>query len=159
MQATKTQLDARVVRLERTVRGLLLLIVAGLAFVVLSAASGPNVLSAGAFQLVDEEGAVLGEFAIADGLPVLHLKDESGVDRVSLFHNSEGSGLYVADADSVTRIGVAQFAHGGGGVALHGPESKGAAVLYLKGAGSLRFFDSEGTVTNQVLAEPSGDTP
>ncbi len=31
-----------------------------------------------------------------------------------------------------TRVGVAQFAHGGGGVALYGPDSKVAAVLYLK---------------------------
>ena len=44
------------------------------------------------------------------------------------------------------------FAHGGGVVALHGQDSKGAAVLYLKDEGSLRFFESEGGITNQVTA-------
>ncbi len=50
---------------------------------------------------------------------------------------------------------MAQFAHGGG-VALRGPDSKGAAVLYFKDQGSLRSFDSEGQVTNQVLAVREG---
>lgn len=49
-----------------------------------------------------------------------------------------------------TRIGVAQFAHGGGGFALHGPEAKGAAVLYLKERGTLTFYGDEGGVTRQA---------
>jgi hypothetical protein len=39
-----------------------------------------------------------------------------------------------------------------GGVALHGPEGKGTAVLYLKGEGSLRFFGAAGNVTDQFPA-------
>jgi len=54
--------------------------------------------------------------------------------------------LYVRDASDQVRIGVAQFAHGGGGVALHGAAAKGAAVLYFKEQGSLTFYDSEGNV-------------
>jgi hypothetical protein len=79
------------------------------------------------------------------------------MDRVALLHEADTDGLFVMDAEGTTRIGVAQFSHGGGGFALHGPESKGAAVLYLKGDGSLRFFDQEGAVTNQVLARPEAE--
>jgi hypothetical protein len=43
-------------------------------------------------------------------------------------------------------VGGTLFAHGGGGFALHGPEAKGAAVLYLKGDGNLTFFGAEGEV-------------
>ena len=45
---------------------------------------------------------------------------------------------------------MAQFAHGGGGVALHGPRDKGAAVLYYKGAGSLTMYDEAGKVVARV---------
>lgn len=45
-----------------------------------------------------------------------------------------------------TRVGAAQFAHGGGGYALHGPGGRGAAVLYLKDEGSLTMYDADGAV-------------
>ena len=45
------------------------------------------------------------------------------------------------------RVGVAQFSHGGGGFALHGPGTRGAAVLYLRGDGSLTQYDTTGVVT------------
>ena len=105
-----------------------------------------------AVQLVSADGNVLAELSTIDGNPGLYLKDRNGVNRASLFHADDGTGLYIMDEDGVTRIGIAQFAHGGGGVALHGPESKGAAVLYYKNDGSLRFFDAQGAVTNQVNA-------
>lgn len=107
----------------------------------------------GTIQLVSTDGKVLAEFAIADGNPGLYLKDSDGANRAALFHADDGTGLYIMDADGVTRIGIAQFAHGGGGVALHGPNSRGAAVLYFKEEGSLRFFDSEGIVTNRITAQ------
>ena len=53
------------------------------------------------------------------------------------------------DETGGTRLGAAQFAHGGGGYALHGPEMKGAAVLYLKGEGSLSMYDAEGELTDR----------
>ena len=95
---------------------------------------------------------MLAELSAGDGEPGLFLKGDDGVNRAALFHTDDGTGLYIMDADGVTRIGIAQFEHGGGGVALHGPESKGAAVLYFKDEGSLRFFGPEGEVTNQVTA-------
>ena len=61
--------------------------------------------------------------------------------------------------DLVSDAGVARFAHGGGGVALHGAESRGAAVLFLKdGAGSLTFYDESGE-TRQRVPDPGASTP
>ena len=98
---------------------------------------------------------MLAELGVREGNPGLYLLDDSGVNRAALLHAAEGTGLYIMDSDGVTRVGIAQFAHGGGGVALHGEESKGAAVLYFKEEGSLRFFDSEGEISNQVNARRS----
>lgn len=45
----------------------------------------------------------------------------------------------------------AQFADGGGGMAVDSEHLKGATVLYMKdGLGSLRYFDKEGNVTFQM---------
>lgn len=82
-----------------------------------------------------------------DGAAGLFINDPQGSMRVALAHDPDGSALFIRDAQGVIRVGVAQFAHGGGGVALHGPDSKGAAVLYFKEAGSLTFFDTEGNKT------------
>ena len=89
---------------------------------------------------------MLSEWSAAGGYPALYFRDAEGVTRLALFHEAEASGVYVSDETGTTRIGIAQFAHGGGGVALHGPESRGAAVLYYKDDGSLRFFDGNGAV-------------
>ena len=86
-------------------------------------------------------------------LQVCSLHDSEGVVRLSLTHDASQSALYISDSDGTTRVGVAQFAHGGGGVALHGAESKGATVLYHKGSGNLSFYDSEGNTTTRVPAE------
>lgn len=75
--------------------------------------------------------------------------------RVALAHDAEGSALFIRDAAGVIRVGVAQFAHGGGGVALHGPNSKGAAVLYFQESGSLTFYDPEGNPTLRVPEKTS----
>lgn len=151
MNQTIESLEERVAALERAIRTVIVTIGAGLLVLVLSAASHPGPVRAHAFQLISDDGEVRAELVLQDGLPALHLKDREGVDRVSLFHQDDASGLHVMDEKEITRIGVAQFAHGGGGVALHGPDSKGAAVLYLKGSGSLRFFNQNGKITNQVL--------
>ncbi|MDH3732773.1 MAG: hypothetical protein OEU54_04530 [Gemmatimonadota bacterium] len=36
----------------------------------------------------------------------------------------------------------------------HGPEMKGAAVLYLKGDGSLTFYGDDGAVLDRFPARP-----
>lgn len=107
------------------------------------------------FQLVDGAGTVRAELRLDEGAPVFSLLDEAGVERLSLSHGADATALYIRDASGTTRLGAAQFAHGGGGFALHGPESKGAAVLYLKDRGSLSFYDAQGTVTLR-LPEPPG---
>lgn len=147
-----SELEPRIAGLERSNRILTVVTLGLLAYVGYAAVATPRVSRAQSFQLLDEAGALRAELHLREDNPGLYLKDARGVDRVAVFHDTSTSGLYVFDVAGTTRIGVAQFAHGGGGVALHGPESKGAAVLYLKGEGSLRFFSEDGTVTNQVSA-------
>lgn len=85
----------------------------------------------------------------------LQVIDETGRVRIDLRHDSTETGLFVLDEAGDPRVGAAQFAHGGGGVALHGPGLKGAAVLYFKGAGALTFYDSSGVVTAR-FPDPAG---
>ena len=81
----------------------------------------------------------------------LEIMGPQGEPAAILGFDDEGAaGLFIRDADGVIRVGVAQFAPGGGGVALHGPGSRGAAVLYLKDSGSLTFYDLEGNPTLSV---------
>jgi len=155
MPKNNETIDRRVERLERFNRILLAVAASVMVVAVLSAAGGAEgPVRASAFQLVDSNGVLRAELAFNDGNPGLFLKDENGVDRLLAVHESDGTGLTITDQEGTTRIGVVQFAHGGGGVALHGPDSKGAAVLYFKNQGSLRFFDPDGNVTRQISAAP-----
>lgn len=149
--------DLRLRRLERRARWLtsaVLLLFGLVAFGRVDAWTPQegDVVFARAFRLVDPDGNVLAELSQSADGPRLVLRDAGGVERVRLLHGAEESGLFVQDDRGDTRIGIAQFAHGGGGVALHGPEAKGAAVLYLKGEGSLSFYDAEGNVSYRVPA-------
>jgi hypothetical protein len=152
MASDMQRVDRVIRRLEIQNRLLLVAIVALVLIAMLGAAKVPSVVRASAFELTDPAGRVRAELAVRNGAVGLYLKDETGRDRLSAWHDGETTGIYIDDDTGTTRIGVAQFAHGGGGVALHGPESRGAAVLYLKGEGSLRFFDADGSVTHSVLA-------
>jgi hypothetical protein len=40
---------------------------------------------------------------------------------LTLKHTADTTGLFVPDGEGVTRLGAAQFAHGGGGYALQTP--------------------------------------
>lgn len=147
-------LERRVARLERTTRALFVILVAVLGLVgtqsVRARQDDPETVRARGFQIIDEAGTVRGELTMGDDGPELRLHDERGRERLSLSQTNEDTALYIKDALGTTRVGIAQFAHGGGGVALHGPESKGAAVLYLKETGSLRFFGTDGEVTLRI---------
>lgn len=145
--------EGRLDRLETWNKILLGIIALGCLAVLYGAKSDTAALRAKSIQLVGDSGGILAELTVREGNPGLYLNDYEGRTRAALFHAPDGTGLYVMDADGVTRIGVAQFAHGGGGVALHGKESRGAAVLYLKDEGSLRFYDAEGSITNEVPAQ------
>lgn len=138
--------------LERQNRWLTIIVGATILMLLIAASGGPAVIRASSIQLVDENDNVRAELSLKNDAVGLYLKDQDGNDRLSTIHNAEATGLFVNDDHGTTRIGISQFAHGGGGVALHGPESKGAAVLYLKDEGSLRFFDADGKVVNQLVA-------
>lgn len=127
-----TGIEYRVLRLERANRllgaGLALSLVVCLGAFLSPRAQSPDILRARRLQVIDDQGRV----------------------RIDLRHDSTETGLFVLDEVGEPRVGAAQFAHGGGGFALHGPGLKGAAVLYLKGEGSLTFFDSAGAVTSRI---------
>jgi hypothetical protein len=131
MRMTSVPLDRRLERLELITRVLSVTVVLLAGLLLLAAVPDRQVsdlIQARRVQLVDGAGHV----------------------RLDLRHDSTETGAFIIDAAGDTRIGVAQFSHGGGGVALHGPNMKGAAVLYLKGRGSLTFYDSLGAVTARM---------
>jgi hypothetical protein len=105
------------------------------------------------FTLVDASGRAQAELRMTEEGPGLYLLDAQGTARASLVHNREETALYLRDAADQIRIGVAQFAHGGGGVALHGEAARGAAVLYFKEQGSLTFYDVEGNVVTRIPSD------
>lgn len=74
----------------------------------------------------------------------IQLVDASGRAGLDLRRNTAAIGMFVVDESGGTRSGVAQFSHGGGRLALHGPDMEVAAVLHLKGSGSLTFCDEAG---------------
>ncbi len=140
--------ETRIARLGRANRVLFGLAALAVLLALVAAGGEPRALSASSIGLEDADGTVRAELALREGNPGLFIEDASGADRVALFHDDDASGLYMRDESGVTRIGIAQFAHGG--VALHGPESKGAAVLYFEHAGSLRFSDAGDAVLGQL---------
>jgi hypothetical protein len=122
-------LTHRVRRLERSNRRLMAGLFVGFCLSLVAFASqqgdAPAVLQAQRFQLVDDTGHVW----------------------IDLKHDSAETAIFLFDDSGTVRVGVAQFAHGGGGFALHGPQSRGAAVLYLRDQGSLTFYDAEDEAT------------
>lgn len=144
-----SSIEIKIARLQFMLWVLTLVIVAILAWPLLAPAA-EGTLRAEAFELVDDDGRVVAVLESDGGYPRLAFRDASGIERVQLFHDAEASGLYVADAVGTTRIGIAQFAHGGGGVALHGEESRGALVMYYKESGSVRFFGQSGDVVREI---------
>ncbi len=150
MAGKDSNLEHRIRRLERRNRIFqsLLLLVCGFGLVALT--TDDDSLRARSFELMSDDGSVRAALRFDEGNPVFVLHDVDGVERLKLFHEADTTGIYILDEESTPRVGIAQFSHGGGGVALHGPNSKGAAVLYLREKGSLRFFDADGNVTTQV---------
>lgn len=153
MDRPAPDLVKRLERLERRCRwlGLTLLSVTVLLLGV-AATPSADVMTVRGLRLVDEEGRLRAELAMREDSPGLFLLDAAGVERLLLVDQAEQTALFIKDAAGVTRLGAAQFAHGGGGFALHGSDSKGAAVLYLKGEGSLGFYDENGDATLRLGA-------
>ncbi|MBX3095257.1 MAG: hypothetical protein KF812_00180 [Fimbriimonadaceae bacterium] len=149
MAGETATIESRLKQLELQNRLLATVLIVSVLFFVLGFVRVPGVVQGSAFQLVDEGGRVRAEIGLVEGAPEIKLMDLDGQERVRLWTDADTTGLFLNDAKGTTRIGVAQFAHGGGGVALHGEDSKGATVLYHKGTGSLRFIDTNGVVTDE----------
>ena len=67
-----------------------------LSIVVFSGAlTESNVLRAQSIQLLSADGELLAELGVREGNPGLYLLDESGVNRATLLHAAEGTGLYI----------------------------------------------------------------
>jgi len=167
-------LESRIAALERRVarlRGALLVIAAVAAGIVAAGAASHADADSGdrravavdeirvrSLLLVDDGGAIRGSLRVSTDGPRLELLDADGVARVQLGHGPEETALYLADGTGTTRVGLAQFRHGGGGLAIHGEASAGATVLYMAdGRGRLTFYGADGTVAGQV-APPAGWT-
>jgi len=154
---TDAHVEQRLAALERRSRRALFLTLTLLSVALIAwvgaPQSVPGVLRGQAFELVDAEGNVWAELALQEEGPALTLYDGERTARVSLVHSDDESALYLRDEKGDIRVGAAQFAHGGGGFALHGPGGDGAAVLYLKGDGSLTFYDVNGEATSRVPAK------
>lgn len=144
------KVEQRITRLEMQNRMMMALLIVFAAVGLLAFTGDDDVVTAHSFELVSADGDQRASLTLENDNPVFALNDENGVARVKLFQQPDMNGMYVLDEESTPRIGIAQFSHGGGGLALHGPQSQGAAVLYLKGEGSLRFFDADGNVTTRV---------
>ena len=143
-------LEERVARLERRTQVLAAALGVCIAALLLAAARPATILEGHGLRLFDDEGRAIVELGRRDGAVGLYLLDEGGIPRVTLRHAQDESGLLVSDEQGVTRLGAVQFAHGGGGFALHGAGSRGAAVLYFKDAGSLSFYDADGRLRQRL---------
>ena len=141
-------LEQRVRRLERRNRIQGALLACGVVALLAAAGHRRETLAAERFELVDAEGRVRAEMAIDDdGSAGFFVRDAEDRVRACLVHDAAQAAMYLFDEAGTIRVGAAQYAHGGGGFALHGEETEGAAVLYMKDrAGSLTFYDAEGKV-------------
>ncbi len=154
-------LEASVANLRRINRSLLVALCAigtlAAAGLTTATSRSPEVLRAKRIQMVDDNERVRAELGIDEqGSAGLFVLDGGGLIRATLVHDEVQTAMYLMDEAGVVRLGAAQFAHGGGGIAMHGPELKGAAVLMLKDSiGSLAFYDKDGQV---VLRTPDGET-
>lgn len=149
----RMDIERRLEKLERRNRLLAgALAAVGALSVLAGAATRPDdVLRAKKIEMVDDAGKVRAELAIdADGSAGLFLRDTNGRVRGCAVHDDAQTGFFALDEAGQIRVGAAQFAHGGGGFALHGPEGKGATVLYRKGSGSLTFYGADGTAKKTI---------
>jgi hypothetical protein len=151
-------LERRLEALERRNRSLLAVLGAMAALVCLGAFARqdavPDELRARRIVMVDAEGRARAELGLdEEGSAGLFVRDVEGRPRAIVVHDESQSALYLLDEKGTIRLGSAQYAHGGGGYALHGPEAKGAAVLYLKDEGSLTFYGEEGQVLERIAPQ------
>ena len=96
-----------------------------------------------------DAGGLRAELKTEDGHPALYMYDADAKQRLALWTDDRATGLYLKDAEETTRVGAALFAQGGG-FALHGPESRGAAVMtFMDGKREIRFYNDDGEVSER----------
>lgn len=145
-------LSMQVRKLERKTRLLSHSLVAMMVLAV-CAAFAPNrdTVAARSIKLLDARGKVRAELgADEDGSTGLFLLDAAGRVRASLTHDDAQTALYLLDETGNTRVGAAQYEHGGGGIALRGVDDKRAVELFLKGDGNLTFYDKTGEISARL---------
>ncbi|NNF18097.1 MAG: hypothetical protein HKN70_15245 [Gammaproteobacteria bacterium] len=113
-------------------------------------------ITARELRIIDDAGELAVHLVGNKDTVGVYVKDKARRDRIALTHDGEQTGLFIKDSDGHSRVGIAQFAHGGGGVALHGEDLRGAAVLYYKNTGSLSFYTPDGQLGARF---PSSATP
>jgi hypothetical protein len=154
IEANEATADQRMKHLERRINlvGVSGLIVFAIAIVGYTLPTNETV-RAERFELVSTDGTLLATLETNEqGATGLFVRDDSGRVRISISNSHEEAALFIKDAAGDTRLGAAQFSHGGVGLALHGDQMKGAAVMYLSNRkGSFRLFDENGTVVNQIV--------
>ena len=146
--------EHRIRRLEIWNRIMILLL---LGFVILFTKQGcvndrsGDIIRCQKLEVVDKNGNLLAMVGVdPDGSRGLFVYDEQQRMRVLTIHDSTQSAFYALDEAGAIRVGLAQYAHGGGGLALHGSESKGGTVIYYKNGGSIRFYDRKGNTTLRI---------
>jgi hypothetical protein len=152
---TTQELDSKIKRLERNNFYLMAIIAISLTMAVVNYFYSSKSISSESIQLVNQQGKVIAGISSTNGETGFYILDNESKKRLSLFYSEQATGLYIKDSTEATRIGIAQFSHGGGGVALHGENSEGATVMYHKKNGRLSFYDQQGVVTNEVSADGS----
>jgi hypothetical protein len=145
--------DTRLTALERRIKFLYLALFAlvGLfVFVASTTEKAAETIRCGKLEVVDSDGNLVAMVGVDnDGSRGLFVYDSSERVRLASIYDQSQTAWYALDSSGTIRVGVAQYAHGGGGVALHGPDGKGAAVLYYKAKGTLTFYDTDGKVIAQ----------
>ncbi|KAA3632735.1 MAG: hypothetical protein DWP97_10500 [Calditrichaeota bacterium] len=132
--------------------GVIAALVMILLFIAAFDSNGSAVITCQQIDIVDADGKEIAMLGIdEDGSRGLFIYDQSGKLRLATIHDTTQTALYLLDATETIRVGAAQYAHGGGGFALHGEQSKGSTVLYHKDSGSLTFYGEDGTVLEKVI--------
>jgi len=157
MPSAADHLESRLAHVEVRLRRQRFAIALGATFLLASAFRGDTRLGplrTTELQLIDAAGQRLAQLAPVAGGAALTLYDSAGRARLRLFHDTAQTALFLHDTTQTIRVGLAQFNHGGGGLALHGPHSRGAAVLYFKSRGTLTFYGDSGQHLYQVPERP-----
>ena len=149
--------EERIQTLEGQIRvfiGIIVTLILIVLFITVFDLNGSAVVTCQQINIIDAEGKEVAMIGIdKDGSWGLFIYDKSGKLRLATIHDTTQTALYLLDSTEAIRVGAAQYAHGGGGFALHGEQAKGSTVLYHKDSGSLTFYGENGAVLEKITGE------